>query len=818
MKRLLLSILLLGVSLFVGCGGSSSGNTPPPTVTLLTIQVTPANPSITAGNTQQFAATGTYSDGSTKVLTSTANWLSSATTVATISVSGLATGVSAGTTTISANSAGITGTTVLTVTPVPLVSIAVTPPTATVVPPTGTQQYTAIGTYANHTTQDITSTVTWSASVGATITAGGLATGVTPGTSTIMATLGSVSGTATLTITNPLVTIAVSPQTVFIAAGTNQQFTATAIYFDGTKSDVTTTATWSSSDINVATISNSPGIQGRASAVTAGTATITATLSGQTGAALLTVTSATLNSIAVTPANTTIIVGNQQQYTATGTFSDLTTQDITGTVTWTSSDKNTVQMTVSGLATGVAPTSSPVTITAAKNSIQGTATASVVAPIPTSIAITPTTATLAQGTSRQLTATATYSNGSTKNITNLATWSSSDGTIATVNGGLVKAAATVTQSTPITISAIYLGQSGTLPLNVTNATVNSITVTPITATIPAGVTQQFNAIATFSDTTTQDVSSDAVWVSDAPLIAIVSTFGRAAALTPGIANITATFGGQSGTAQLTVSTATLKSIAINPAQTLLAPGSTITYLAVGTYSDGTTQFLGTVPTWSSSDPSVVSITPHGGVATGQSAGSAAITATYQGVTSSSTPNVIVTSSALNFITVSPPAPSVPVGVSTQYTAIGTFLDTTTQNLTTNVTWASGQPSIATVSNAIARQGLATGVTPGQTAITAVFAGVVGNATLTVTNATIVSIAVAPPNPNVALGTSVNFTAKGTFSDGSLVDLTSQTTWSSGDVTVATINGVGLANTAKVGTTLITASFGGVSGTTNLTVH
>jgi len=88
----------------------------------------------------------------------------------------------------------------------------------------------------------------------------------------------------------------------------------------------------------------------------------------------------------------------------------------------------------------------------------------------------------------------------------------------------------------------------------------------------------------------------------------------------------------------------------------------------------------------------------------------------------------------------------------------------------------------------------------------------------VTNATIVSIAVTPPNPNVALGTSLNFTAKGTFSDGSLVDLTSQATWSSGDVTVATINGVGLANTAKVGTTLITASFGGVSGTTNLTVH
>ena len=155
--------------------------------------------------TQQFTATGTYSDGSTKVLTSTANWLSSNPAVATVNTTGLATGMTAGTTTISATSGTITGTTVLTVNPAPLVSIAVTPATATVAP-NGTQQFTATGTYADHSTQNITSSVTWSASVGATITAGGLATGVTPGnTATIMATLGGVSGTATLDVTNPVI-------------------------------------------------------------------------------------------------------------------------------------------------------------------------------------------------------------------------------------------------------------------------------------------------------------------------------------------------------------------------------------------------------------------------------------------------------------------------------------------------------------------------------------------------------------------------------------------------------------------------------------
>ncbi len=133
MKRLLLSSLLLGISLLVGCGGSSSGNNPPPTVTLVSIAISPASPSITVGATQQFSATGTYSDGSTKSLTTAVNWVSSSQSVATVNTAGLATAVAAGTTTITASSGSITGTTTLTVTPgVTLVSIAITPASTTI--------------------------------------------------------------------------------------------------------------------------------------------------------------------------------------------------------------------------------------------------------------------------------------------------------------------------------------------------------------------------------------------------------------------------------------------------------------------------------------------------------------------------------------------------------------------------------------------------------------------------------------------------------------------------------------------------------------
>jgi Bacterial Ig-like domain (group 2) len=546
MQKWLLSLLLVGVCLFVGCGGSSgSGPTPPPTTpTLTAITVTPANPAIALGTTQptqQFAATGTYSDGSTKVLTSTANWVSSNPAVATVNTTGLATGMTAGTTTIGATSGTISGSTVLTVNPAPLVSITVTPATMTVAP-NGTQQFTATGKYADGSTQNITSSVTWSASLGATITTGGLATGVTPNTtSTIMAAQGNISGTATLTITNPLVSIAVTPPTASIAQQTTQQFVATGTYADQSTQILTASVTWNSSNPTIATISNSQGMQGLATSLTtAGTTMITATMGTVTSpAATLTVTSAILVSIAVTPPNPQIVYQTQQPFVATGTYSDSSTQIITGNVTWASSDTTKITITTGGqgggIATGVNTTTSPVTISATKGTVVGSTTATVVPAPVVSIAITPAAPTsLAMGTSRQYTATATLANGSTLNVTNVATWTSLNTAVATVgtHSGVVKAATTVMTPTTVMFTVSYNSVTQTFSVDVTNATVSAITVTPITPSIPAGVQQRFIAIATFSDSTTQDISQNATWNSSNTGIATVNSAGIAFGVSP----------------------------------------------------------------------------------------------------------------------------------------------------------------------------------------------------------------------------------------------------------------------------------------------
>jgi len=354
--------------------------------TLSSIAVTPSDPTVNAGATQQFAATATFSDGSTQDITATATWTSSAPAVATISASGLATSVAQGSTTISAALDGSSGSTTLTV---PATAPPPTPTSITVTPanPTvnagATQQFTATATYSDGSTQNVTTTAAWTSSATsvATINATGLATAIAQGSTTIAAALSGVTGSTTLTVpTAPpppsLVSIAVTPANPSFGAASTQQFTATATYSDGSTGNVTSSVTWTSSNAAAVTINAS----GLATGVAAGTSTITATSGAISGATTATVTSQTISSIAVTPASPSFAAGSTQQFTATATYSDGTTGNVTSTATWTSSDTSVATISNSGLATAVA--TGATTITATVNSVSGNTTATITAAAP----------------------------------------------------------------------------------------------------------------------------------------------------------------------------------------------------------------------------------------------------------------------------------------------------------------------------------------------------------------------------------------------------------------------------------------------------
>jgi YVTN family beta-propeller protein len=322
-----------GSSTITATSGNISGSTIITPAALVSIAVTPTNPTSIVGTTQQFTATGILSNNATQDLTSLVAWSSSNTGIATISSGGITTAVAAGSTVITATFTGVSGTTTLTA--VTVVSIAIIP-TNPVIAVGTTQQFSATGTLSNNTTKDVTSLVTWGSSNAgvATISAGGIASSISIGSTTISAIFAGVSGTTTMTVQGP-VSITVTPANSSSAVGSTLQFTATGSFSDGSVRDLTTLVTWSSSAGGVASISNASGSNGLATAVAAGSTTITAAL-GVSGSTTLTVKA--LVAIAVTPVNPTMGLGSTLQFAATGTFADGSIQDLTASVTWSSTD------------------------------------------------------------------------------------------------------------------------------------------------------------------------------------------------------------------------------------------------------------------------------------------------------------------------------------------------------------------------------------------------------------------------------------------------------------------------------------------------
>jgi hypothetical protein len=116
------------------------------------------------------------------------------------------------------------------------------------------QQLSATGHYSDGSTKDLTNSATWNSSPSGQVSSTGLFTAKVKGNATVTAASGGVSGTLGLTVTNPLVSISITPANPSIALGLKQAFTALGMFADHTQQDLTATATWASSNPAVAGI------------------------------------------------------------------------------------------------------------------------------------------------------------------------------------------------------------------------------------------------------------------------------------------------------------------------------------------------------------------------------------------------------------------------------------------------------------------------------------------------------------------------------------------------------------------------------------
>jgi len=388
---------------------------------------------------------------------------------------------------------------------------------------------------------------TTSASAIASVSGTGMAHGLGVGSARILATSANRKDSALVTVVSvppvPVMSVVVNPASSTVRVGGTERLTATPEDANG-NSLAGRTITWATSNAAIAGVDATGLVMG----VAAGPATITATSEGKSGTASVTVALVPVASVTVSPASGSIVVGGTIQLMAT--TKDSAGNTLTGrSITWASSNTSTATVSATGLVTGVAAGAATITATSEGKSATATVTVAVALVPVASVTVSPATASLFVGATKQLSATTKDSAGNVLTGRAIA-WSSSNTTAATViSSGLVTGKATGSA----TITATSEGKSGTASITVALVPVASVTVSPASGSIAVGGTVQLTA--TTKDSAGNVLTGRAItWSSGNLAAATVSASGLVTGVAAGMATITATSEGKSGTASVTVTT------------------------------------------------------------------------------------------------------------------------------------------------------------------------------------------------------------------------------------------------------------------------
>jgi uncharacterized protein YjdB len=491
--------------------------------------------------------------------------------------------------------------------------------------------------------------VAWSSSnpAVAQVDADGTITGLVIGTTSIHAIIDSKIGSMPVSVVSATPTsISVVPATAAVSLGKTAQLTA-EVRDQGGNIVPSSGITWTSGNPGVATVTSS----GLVTAVASGTANITASAGALSMQATITVILSSIASVSVAPNASQIQVGGKQQLSANVTAAS-GGQVPNAAVAWSSSNPTVVSVSALGVASGISAGNA--TITATSSGVQGTASITVTNPAPlpvSSVTVTFNSPSLVVGQVTQAIAVARDAKGNTiagKTVV----WSSDDAPLASVSTtGLVTAIAAGTA----TIEALIDGVLGYATISIgapTPLPVHTVQLTIAPSTINAGQTATSSII--LRDSLGRTLFGRTIgWASNKPSVATVGLGGVITGVAAGVAGITATSEGKSGSAVVTVNAIALPSVAtvtVSAVATRLTPGQSTQATATARDAAGNV-LAGHAVTWLSSNPAAAAVTSTGRI-TGIAVGATTVTATAGGksgsvvitVVSASTASVIVPAS------------------------------------------------------------------------------------------------------------------------------------------------------------------------------
>lgn len=602
----------------------------------------------------------------------------------------------------------------------------------------------------------------------------------------------------------------VEPQNPSLSPGESINLVITNKEEDGSSEDITEQATITSSNPDVVSV----GPNGELTGVSEGESEITISYGDLETVITVIVGPAKLNGLEVIPGSNTSVVGLEVQYTANALYSDGTKQEVTQDSDWTSSNTSVASISSPGLVKTLSAGES--TINAEFSEQQAESALEVTSATISSIEVNPTVINnLVAGTTQPITVTAFLSDGTSQDVTKLLDWSSSDPSIATVdeNGivtGVAAGSAVITVATPADAG----GQSKTIDVSVTNATVTQMSISPATVSLAKGTQKPLSVSANFSDGSKSTITDSVTWSSSHEGVATVDSKGLVKGIAKGESTVTATFAGKQATSNVTVTDAIITALTLTTmpeSPVTIAKGGEVDVTVTATLSDSSTQDVTAQSTITSQDTSVATIIEDGKIFA-KGVGSTQVTALLNGKTAPPI-DITVTNATVTDLTFEPASMSLIAGTTGKFTATATFSDNTKRDVSDELTWQSDNTASVTVDPT----GKVTAITTPGATITASYGGQSKPLTVSVDAATLSSIAVTPAGETIGVGQELQFKAEGTLSNNNTIDGTNDVTWSSSDTSIVQIGVNGLAEAIGQGTATITATFGAVEGTASIVV-
>ena len=629
----------------------------------------------------------------------------------------------------------------------------------------------------------------------ATVTVAGLVSAVRPGTARIAVSADGRSATATVTVVaRAVASVQLAPTAPSLLVGGFLQLRALPVD-DAGVSLTDRQLFWVSSDARVAVVD----ITGVVSGLAPGVATITVTSELRSASVGVSVSLVPVANVQISPSSDSITVGQTTQLSAVA-------RDSAGSLlgdrvaTWSSSAQGVATVSSTGVVLGIAPGVATIGASSAGRS----STASIaVRPRPVgSVIVSPSQSALTVGQTVRLVVQITDANGTLLSGRPV-TYRSSNVQIAQVSID-----GTVTANSPgvSTMTVTSEGQAGTATVVVSPSPVASIRISPATTTLLVGASARLTAVALDAGGGTLP-QRPVTWTSGAPSVFSVASDGTIDGVAAGVGLVFASSEGRLTTAAVTVRSPVVARVDISPPSVSIVAGGTEDLTATVRDSAGAV-LSGRAVDWRSGN-NVVAIVSNTGRVRAIAPGSAAITATVDGVGGASVITVVPVPIAT--VSVLLAATSMTVGGTTQATA--TARDVANNVLTgRSVTWASSNSAVATVSTS----GLVTTVAVGVTTITATSEGRSGGTVLTVTAVPVATVSVSLAAATVNAGSTTQATAA-TRDAANNVLSGRAIAWSSSNTAVAAVSTGGLVTALAVGTATITGSSEGQSGSALFTV-